>query len=384
MRRPFAVLLLAALLAGVALHAWRPAVPVDFEQAQAFGAATTSVFARVDGVLIHCRDQRDAQQCIDGSRRRGRPGAALWFGNSQLHAINQYRSGERTAASQLHARLALQGLDLTVYSQPSASFQEQLLLFDHLLTRLPVRLLILPAVYDDTREDGVRDTLEGFLDDPPTRALLQESSIGRRLVQRRVPPAIDAQDDTAGVTGSLQAVLEQGIDGWLERHSSLWAARPTLRGELFNRLYITRNTLLGIHSTTQRHRIAGRYDANMQALAAMLQQARARGVRALLYIAPIRSDVPMPYDAREYDAFKRDVQQLAEREGAQFADLEALVPASLWGLKAAGIAGVGATEVDFMHFQAAAHELLAERLYELLRSPSADAGAGESARGATP
>jgi lysophospholipase L1-like esterase len=140
---------------------------------------------------------------------------------------------------------------------------------------------------------------------------------------------------------------------------------------------VARNTVFGIRSTTHRRRIAGRYAANLDALAEMLRLSQQRGVRVLVYIAPIRGDVPTPYDPAEYAAFIQDVRQLAERSGVQFADLQTLVPAPLWGVKAAGIAGVGDTEVDFMHFRAAGHALLAERVAALLGLPPAATGASQ-------
>ena len=87
----------------------------------------------------------------------------------------------------------------------------------------------------------------------------------------------------------------------------------------------------------------------------------------LIYIVPLRSDVEVPYVASEYLQFKADVYSLAKKHHAAFFNLENLVPAELWGTKDSTTGGVS-QELDFMHFQAGGHKLLADQLAELVRS----------------
>ena len=111
--------------------------------------------------------------------------------------------------------------------------------------------------------------------------------------------------------------------------------------------------------------IPGRRDSNLAALRALLEEARAHEVRPLLYIAPLRDDVKPPYVMSEYSGFKRDVAAIAGDYDVAFHDLQKLVPARFWGKQVATRLGDSA-EIDFMHFQAAGHSLLAERLANLV------------------
>ena len=69
----------------------------------------------------------------------------------------------------------------------------------------------------------------------------------------------------------------------------------------------------------------------------------------------------MPYDLEEYEFFKREVKEIAESSGVNFLDLDSIVPGELWGLKASTNSG-GEPELDYMHFQARGHEILANAL----------------------
>ena len=71
--------------------------------------------------------------------------------------------------------------------------------------------------------------------------------------------------------------------------------------------------------------------------------------------------------SEEYAAFKAEMATLADRPDVRFANLEDLVPADLWGAKAATTLG-GGEELDFMHFQAGGHRLLAAALYRELQA----------------
>lgn len=338
----------------------------NFEEAAVLGAATTSVLARVGNYPIHCGDGRDAADCLAGVKARHAQRSALWLGNSQVHAVNQRHAGETNAAPLLFESLKPMGLDLVTFSQPNANFQEHYVLFEYLQRQLPLKMLILPAVFDDTRETGLRKGVAIFLEDGKIKTAMAATAIGKRILQaQEAAPADSGGGDTAGIAHTLQERVERFLNTWLESHSALWAARSEMRGHLLIDLYLLRNTLLGIKPTSKRKVIRSRYEDNMAAMAAILESAENHGITVLVYIVPLRNDVEVPYVDSEYQHFKTDVQALAERHGALFANLENLVPAELWGSKAATSSG-GGEELDFMHFQAGGHRLLAERLGQLV------------------
>jgi hypothetical protein len=356
--------ILALLLALAAIDVLFGDVHTNFEEV-ALGSETTTVFARVGGAPIHCMDLRDVDGCLAGVRARSPSRVALWLGNSQLHAINQYEAGERTAPALVHDRLAGEGLDLLTLSPPNANLQEHFALFEYVRARVPLGLVIVPVVFDDLREDGLRATVAAALSDPATRAALEQRPEGAELV-RRYDLAPAESEDLAGVAETVQERSEKFLNGWLADHSKLWDARPEVRGALFRGIYLVRNSLFQIDAQSTRHVIPARRDRNLGALRGIIASAAAAGITPVVYVVPLRNDVAIPYDLAEYARFKSDVSEIAREGGARFADLEALVPAGYWGRTLGG--GVsGGTEIDFMHFQAPGHALLAEAVLGLVR-----------------
>jgi lysophospholipase L1-like esterase len=227
---------------------------------------------------------------------------------------------------------------------------------------LPIDRLILPVVFDDLRETGIRAPLLPALRDPETRAALENIEIGRTILEKNSDVAAG---DFAALDQTVQESVETGLNDWLNDHFRLWAARPEMRGRLFADLHQYRNAALGITAQTKRKLIRGRYQLNMAALDAILIAASQSGIEAFVYIAPLRNDVEAPYDAGEYAAFKREVEELAARRGAAYANLESTVPGEFWGMKDSTDAS-GKLEFDFMHFQAPGHALLAEAIENLI------------------
>ena len=337
----------------------------------ALGAATTPVFARVEDQPIHCMGVEDAEGCVVGALERDMPATVLWLGNSQLHGVNQLEVGQEPAPAILFRRLKSQGLDLVTFSQPNANLQEHYILFEYLKARLAPRVLVLAVVFDDLRETGLRPDVALALRDPPTIAALRGTGIGRTILannddQQTVDP------DLAGVQQTLQEHSERALNKWLDRSFPLWELRPEARGRIVTGLYNARNTVFGITAQTKRRVIPGRYDANMDAIRALLGSAASSGIRALVYVVPLRDDVEIPYEIEDYQRFKKELEQISLEQGAEFADLEDIVPASFWGQKDSTTV-TGGLEMDFMHFQAAGHERLADAVGELIESqPASD------------
>jgi hypothetical protein len=358
-------ILIGTCLAWIALASVFLDRKTNFEDASALGAATTAAFAAVSGYPIHCSDSRNSNACIQGAKARGATKSVLWLGNSQLHSINQWSPGETEAVPRLFHRLQPLGLDLVAFSQPNASLQEHYVVFEYLRTQIPLSVVILPAVFDDTREEGLRPEIGDYLKSPDVQYALSRTDIGIKLLAKS-QNSISAEDaDTAGIARTLQQEVEQTINSWLTDHSRLWAARPEMRGELMLQLYQLRNRVFNIKPTTKRKAISGRYRDNLASLESTLASALSKGIKAIVYIAPLRNDVAPPYEMIEYRRFIADVEVLSKQYKAQFANLENLVPARLWGLKNS-TSETGQLELDFMHFSAGGHELLADRMAQLV------------------
>lgn len=358
-------LLLAAVIAFAVLHSVQKDRSANFESAAAVGADTVDYYARVNDIPVHCRDARDASACINGAMARDATDVVLWLGNSQLHSINQLKAGEVSSTHTLHALLEPQAKDLLTFSQPNANLQEHLVLFEYLQARLPLSLLVLSLVFDDTRESGLRSDVAALLADDALRQRMANTGIGQALLAAAdVSTATDATDSSRK---TWQQQSEHALDNWLANRSDLWRQRAEYRARLFYSLYNLRNTVLGISATSKRRKLPGRYDKNVQALEAILRSAAELDIPVLLYIAPIRGDVAIPYVQSEYVDFINTATLLAKRHGARLQNLENLIAPAFWGATGSiGLSNDAAPDIDFMHFKAAGHRVLADTLMQLI------------------
>ncbi len=341
---------------------------INFEDAKVMGAETGDIKYAINGHKIHCGDARDADECLEGLQQAPHHQVALWLGNSQLHAVNQLQPNQLNAPPIAFKQLENKHIYLMAFSQPNANIQEHFLTYLYLNQKRQINYLILPVVFDDFREDGIRPDLLKFADDSHIQKILSQSPAGQKILKEKELASNKNNSDTAGLDGTIQDNVERSLNDWFDTHLGFWQARPDARGTLFTQLYLTRNTVLGISPSSKRKIIRGRYQDNMNALKATLELAQKNSSHVLIYIVPLRNDVEIPYFKSEYDHFKNEVQILAKEQNAQLVNFENLVPPHLWGSKGATTLGEQ-SELDFMHFQAGGHTLLANEVVKHLTQP---------------
>ena len=334
---------------------------INFEEF-ALGKNTKTLMASVEDKKIHCNDLKDLNLCIEGYKiDKNNSPVILWLGNSQLHAINQNKPGNETAAPQIHRFLKKYNFHTLTLSQANANLQEHYLLFAYLLDRFPIKTLILPIVFDDMREDQIRSNFESILKDQNSLKKINKTLTGKNLISRFNDKDL-ADNQSNALDDTIQNSYENSIDEKLGKIWPLWTKRDILRGELFGTLYLLRNSILGIKATTTRKMIKGKYIKNRNAYQDILNLALDNKIEVLVYIPPIRSDIKIPYELTEYNNFKKEIKDIAEEYKIYFTSLENLVPSEFWGKKASTNLREE-SEVDFMHFQAEGHRLLAEAIF---------------------
>lgn len=360
---PLLRLCVAAALAFAALAAYN-AKKLDAENL-ALGTENQAAFETWNGQRITAARPDDIAALVE-ARQKAAPnpvatGDIMWLGNSQLHTINQFKGGDHLAPYWLAENTNCGGCVVPLgLSLPNANLQEQLILAEYVLHRLKISLVIVKLVFDDLREDGIRGELVPLIT-PDVREALQASEVGREIVKRTSQP--DKEDSGAkqeGLHGFAQAVIEEALDRSLASVSSLWAERANLRSRVFIDVYEWRNWAFGITPSTVRRVIPARYQRNMQALDLILASAKRVNVPVLAYIAPIRNDVPLPYDERAYGKWIGDVEAKAQREQFTFLNLEKIVPNAQWG-------SIVSDNIDYMHFQGAGHKILAEHIWPVVQ-----------------
>ena len=291
----------------------------------------------------------------------------LWLGNSQLHTVNQAQPDDSPAP-----RWASEALGFPVFalSLNNANFQEHLLVTHWALARRDIDYLIVPLVFDDLREDGLRRELEPLADDA-TMQRFAAHPVGETLAPKLLAriaggDATDVQGTTQQ-SDSLQDRSEAFLTEKLSALSPLYADREDIVAGVSYDLYRLRNYVFGIDPSTKRRVIPLRKQRNMEALAELFAVAEAAQVRTIAYIVPLRWDVEPPYVLSEYEAWKAEAAQLAAEHGVTLLDLDQLVPDDLWGLH-------HGAALDFMHFQGQGHRILGRRIADAIRDLEAPPG----------
>ena len=113
--------------------------------------------------------------------------------------------------------------------------------------------------------------------------------------------------------------------------------------------------------------ISKNYLKNFSSLKAILDISQSNNVEVYLYIPPIRSDVPLPYDTYEYEKFKLDLKRLiGNYSNVKLRDYSSIVPGKYWGYKDP-TNFIDKSEVDFMHFQYSGHQILSDSIIDFIK-----------------
>jgi hypothetical protein len=287
----------------------------------------------------------------------------LWLGNSQLHTINQKKEGDHLAPYWLREELACRDCPQPIgISLPNANLQEYLFVERYIQQHLKVKGVIVPLVFDDLREDGIRDEIADLVD-AELEADLSNLPSGRTMLQSikrstkkgavvNMNASFDTEDD-------FQKRLEHTLEKAMGHYFPLWNERSNLKAILTIDMYYARNWLLNIKPTTVRKMIDTRYEHNMNAFQDLLRLAQTEHRDMVVYIVPIRQDLPLPYEIERYEEWKKEVERLAHQYGAQFLNLEKIIPPIYWG-------SYHGDDVDFMHFQGPGHRLVAKEIQKQL------------------
>jgi hypothetical protein len=349
----------------------------------ALGTETVTYMAKdIAGSNIHLTQIDNAEEnvFVNDYHARGNKNVTLFMGNSQTHSINQMKNGEVNFIRILHDTLDNKNSEILCHSMPNAGMQEFYLSYMYWKKKLNIKVLVIPLFFDDLREDGIRDVF--FTNLINDKFLLSDSlshiekKINSNLKSywsskkevKTNNTSLNSSKDNEALKETVQEDIENSLNLFLEKNSKSWNNRENVRGDFFVWLYQLRNTVLGINASTIRKMIPQRYEDNLEALQLILTDCKKNDVKVLLYIPPIRSDVPIPYEKKLYSKFKNHIKEICEKEKNKlfYADFDTIIPGRYWGFK-------GATnlfekrEMDYMHFQFKGHQILADSLFSHLK-----------------
>jgi hypothetical protein len=331
----------------------------DPDQA-AMGRATSKVSGQSSaGEVIHC-DGIDAKQCLADYNKAGRPPVWFWIGNSQLHGVNRKRPGDKNAPMALHDLLRPKGIYLIANSLPNATTPEFVMMVHGIGRDYNLKRVIIPVVFNGLRGGSVR---ESQLD------LLRQPDVVQNITASRTFSYMNSIMEHAKAVGgpstqdkSFAESFEDGLNDEISSVWPLWSERRKIR-TLINYIY---HRLFGVTAQTKRTLVGSGFDTQMTLLGDLLEDLRSAGIRAFVYVPPYRQDVPGPYIESEYIEFKSKLKELAANKGADFTDIDNIVPGPEWGFVEDYL--LGTVDYDFMHFTAQGHARLAEELYRRIPS----------------
>lgn len=314
---------------------------------------------------------------------RAQPFRRVYFmGNSQMQAVS-LAAGEEPAGApektyfyQIAAHYqekAGDGLALYRLSFPAISYAEALWSL-HYVTEVPALkpdLVLLQINYQAFRQAGIRDGALGMLARPEHRASVEAVARGtephaeafaealRRHGEREARSAAEKEPKKHASLFARVAALNLGnaaeteVRGWLAGVPG-FATRAAQKDEFLEMLYRLRLYVLQVKPTSIRPIGGARLAQNQSALDAIAELCARRGVRLVLFHAPLNPLVELhatPEDRRSYEEM---VRSYAARHGLETLDFERAVPAERWGRLLNG--------PDPMHLGRAGHQMLAERI----------------------
>ncbi|MFP8880821.1 MAG: hypothetical protein VCE43_15975 [Myxococcota bacterium] len=348
--------LVLLVLAAVALYR------IEFDRNQpAQGAAISGV--RKSFVAGHpVRDNRRPLLEVFRDLPAGESGSGpiVWIGNSHLHAVNAIKPGDRLSSTLLHVALNDEVFpgERPVFgiSMPNLRFEEQFLL-TAAMAQLPEArrpsAIVHGARFHDARRTGVRERVRPLLRTPRMRDWLASTDWAANF------PEAESAMQRSLVAADEEIRADEGLEAWMV--SQVGPYLPIFQRRLFIEFKVhktlgkIRNWVFRIDTASKRGILPTRYRAGMQFLEAALRVANQAGIRVLLYNAPLRKGVNIPYIDSEYARFREDLAAMAQRQGVDYQDYDELIPTEAWGN------WVGSDMPDFSHFTGEGHVILAER-----------------------
>lgn len=340
-------------------------IDVKYDQF-ALGDNTISHFGKIEKKSVHCQDESDIHHCVSSYYQFGKNmPITIWLGNSQLNGINQFQKGQETGSQILHKLAIKSNHYLISVSQPNANLQEHFLLTSYLTNKLPVKNIILPVVLDDTREDGLRNSLRYILSKNNIKNEIKKYETGKNLIIRYNEEEKKKFFYSEVKVESSQDKSENFLNEKFKNNWTLWAQRENLRGTLFISLYKLRNFVFRITPSSTRNILPGQYQKNFKALNDIIKFTKKNKINLVIYNVPIRNDVKIPYDINDYKNFKNSLLDLSKKKQINYFNLEKIIPNSFWGEKPSTTI-LQKNEIDFMHFKEEGHKILSKTIYSIM------------------
>jgi len=304
----------------------------------ALGKENVIVINKIHDQEFLCSSADNILNCIKFLSNKDFKRKILWIGNSQLNGVNQGNLNSKIAPYLVSEYFYKKNIGVIVFAAPNISFQEYYQVISYLLSNIDFEYVILPLVFDDTRENDIRNN----------------------LIEKKQDLILDKKI-------SLQELSEEKIINFLDQNINWTQIRSQSQVFIYEFLYRFRNYIFNINPMTVRKSIKPIYNKNISYLDKTLEKLKNYKIESIMYVAPIRNDIKIPYDLQEYYQFKNTMQNLAKDYSVNFYNLENIIPGNFWGKKIGTKLGVE-DEIDFMHFKEEGHLIIANEMIKILEN----------------
>ena len=278
----------------------------------------------------------------------------LFLGNSQTGAINHYKLGENTFISLLNekAKISRTNIEAKAIWLPNANLREfEIILMSLKSCNVKPDILFLPIFLDDLRLNSIRNELDSYQFD------LCNDLLKRNQKENLSINLVESKSNIENLNYKIKSKL------------SIFNKINSLNEKLRVDIYKLRNFIFNIKPTSIRRVKRAAYQDNIMSLMNILDERKIGKLKTFIYIPPLlNSDNkgPIPYDKNEYSIFKNELKNICKTEKCIYLNLEKSVPNEFWGLKSSTTFNKDKLEIDFMHFTEKGHNILSEKLLDIL------------------
>lgn len=356
---------LASLIIGLLLFFTANWAFKDFNPSElGLGLNTTSHVAKMKGIVKSARigDLDSVLLSIKKVQRNSpKHQLAVWIGNSQLHAINQYKHNDLLAVqySQQMLEELNSNISLFQFSSPHLNIIEEQIYMNTLrVESIKPDYLILPITFRSFHFIKIREEL---------KKLAGYKEITKSIANSRVADLffLEESNDKRGKLLSKDSTWqdrsEEYLNSLMERNIPFYKYKDNTKS------YIKFLPTLAIHEMTDKSRdpqVSGNreiIEINMLSLTEIIQFAKSNNIEILMYQVPHpQDDQYFFYNREAYKDFFASIEKIASRsDNVHYIKLESIIPNRLWGINNDGFK-------DMYHFQSEGHKILGDTIAQVL------------------
>ena len=278
----------------------------------------------------------------------------LFLGNSQMGAINNFKSGDLSYISFLSKNLKSKKSTISIKGLwlPNANIKEFEMIHQTLdKCDINTKLIMIPVFLDDTRINDIRDELDNY----PYLICQKEKSIN-------------------SVNSPNLSNIEK-LNNNIKKRFKVFEDLDGLNEKFRIDIYKIRNYFFNIKPTTIRNIRKTSYEDNINSLSNIIKVRGNKKLKTLVYIPPLlnsNNGGPIPYKKIDYINFKKQISKICKPQNCIYLNLENEVPTNLWGLKMSTNFKTQKEELDFMHFTGQGHKIFADKFSEIITKYAKD------------